>query len=68
MDGYTRQQMVLMIEDISIMRKYKIETLFLAVSISDRYLANLAVIGEVGPCLITLALCSVLLAAKLEQP
>ena len=60
--------MVLLIEDLCIIKKYKLETLFLAVSIADRFLASQAIQGKIAPCLISLALTSLLLAAKLEQP
>ena len=35
--------MILLVEEICRMKKYKDETLYLAVSIADRYLVNLAV-------------------------
>lgn len=66
MTDYTRQQMVMLIEDLCALKQYKVETLYLAVSIADRYLVNLAVKGSPAPCLITLAVISVLMAAKLE--
>ena len=38
-----RKRMVILIEDLHRHKGYKIDTLFLAVSIADRYLVNLAV-------------------------
>ena len=66
MTDYTRQQMVMLIEDLCALKQYKIETLYLAVSIADRYLVNIAVQCKEAPCLITLAVVSLLMAAKLE--
>lgn len=50
------------------MKEYKEDTLFLAASIADRYLVNLAVRKAQAPCLIRLAIICTLMAAKLEQP
>ena len=44
------------------------ETIFTAVSLADRYLVSITVKKEKVPCLISLAVVSVLMAAKLEQP
>ena len=52
MTNYTRQQMVMLIEDLALLKEYKHETLYLAVSIADRYLVNIAVEGKTAPCLI----------------
>ena len=60
--------MVILIEDLHRHKGYKIDTLFLAVSIADRYLVNLAVEGQKAPCLVTLGVTCLLMAAKLEQP
>ena len=68
MTNYTRQQMVKLIEDFVLLKKYKTETLYHAVSLADRYLVNLAVEGRSSPCLITLAVVCTLMAAKLNQP
>ena len=67
-DDYTRQQMVMLIEDLASLKQYKVETLYLAVSIADKYLVNIAVQGNQAPCLITLAVTSLLMGAKIEQP
>ena len=66
MTDYTRQQMVMLIEDLALLKEYKPETLFLAVSIADRYLINIAVERKTAPCLITLAVVCILMAAKLN--
>lgn len=61
-----RRHMITLIEDLNNQKEYKEETLFLAASLADRYLVNLAVKGEKAPCLITLAVICTLMAAKLE--
>lgn len=60
--------MVMLIEDLHILKDYKLETLFLAVSIADRYLVEIAVEGKAAPCLISLAVVCILMAAKMNQP
>ena len=40
-----RKRMVILIEELHRKKKYRIETLFLAVSIADRYLIHLTVQG-----------------------
>ena len=37
-EDYARQQMVLLIEELHALKHYKIETLYLAVNIADKYL------------------------------
>ena len=62
-----RQLMIEMIEEIYLLKKYRrLETLYLAVSLVDRYLAHQIVHGFEKPCLITLVVTCVLIAAKLE--
>lgn len=61
-----RRHMITLLEDLNKNKQYKEETLYLAASLADRYLVNLAVKGEKAPCLITLAVISTLMAAKLE--
>ena len=63
-----RKHMITLMEDLNRMKDYKEDTLFLAASIADRYLVNLAVKRASAPCLIRLAIVSILMAAKLEQP
>ena len=63
-----RRHMITLLEDLNKSKQYKEETLYLAASLADRYLVNLAVKREKAPCLITLAVISTLMAAKLEQP
>jgi len=50
------------------MKKHKIESLYLAVSLADRYLAFISAQCQKCPNLVTLAVICVLLAAKLEEP
>lgn len=57
--------MVLLIEDLCLLKDYKPETLYMAVSLADRYLVHIAVEGKTAPCLITLAVVCLLMAAKL---
>lgn len=60
--------MVKLIEDLALLKEYKVETLYLAVSLADRYLVHIAVAGQQAPCLITLSVVCLLMAAKLGQP
>lgn len=62
-----RFTMVQLIEQIHHIKDYKEETLFLAVSIADRYLALLAVLHGLVPSLIELGVISIMLAAKLNE-
>lgn len=59
--------MVLLIEQLHELKKYKVETLYTAVSIADRYLSKIIVQGRNLPCLISLATITILMAAKLEE-
>ena len=61
-----RKHMMTLIEDLNRLKEYKEKTLYLAASIADRYLVNLAVQQAAPPCLIRLAIISTLMAAKLE--
>ena len=55
-----------MMESLNTMQEYKLDTLFLAVSIADRYLLHLANRSTEAPCLVLLGVTSMMLAAKLE--
>ena len=61
-----RRGMVMLIEDIYVLKKYRRETLYLAVSLADRYLVHETVNGIEKPCLFKLAVICILMAAKLE--
>ena len=62
-----RLHLVLLIEQLNAVKKYKPETGHLAVSLVDRYLVQW-VKGKAGlSCLITLGLTCLLVAAKIEQ-
>ena len=63
-----RRHMVTLLEDLNRLKEYKEETLYLAASLCDRYLVNLAVKNAQAPCLIKLAIICTLMGAKLEQP
>ena len=60
--------MVTVMMEIHRLKNYREETLYLALSIADRFLAKLLENGESSPCLIHLAFVSILMAAKLEEP
>ena len=62
----TRGHMVTLIEALVKEKGYKEETLFLAVSLVDRYLFKLKNTGLRPPCLIELAVTCTLMAAKIE--
>lgn len=58
--------MLTLMEDLNREKQYKEETLFIAASLADRYLVNLAVKNQPAPSLIRLAIIATLLSAKLE--
>jgi len=60
--------MITLMEDLNRLKAYKEETLYLAASLADRFLVNLAVKNLPAPCMIKLAVVASLMAAKLEQP
>ena len=66
--NFARSQMVKLIEQLCFIKKYRIETIFLAVSIADRHLVSCFVMKKEVPCLIRLTATCTLIAAKLEQP
>ena len=65
--NYSRQQIVLLIEDLHGVKGYKLETLFTAVSLADRYLLKLLADVNEKTCLVTVAVTSLLFAAKIEE-
>ena len=60
--------MVTVIVEIARLKSYKEETLYIATSLADRYLAMLTLLRQESPCLIKLAFVCVLIAAKFEEP
>ena len=60
--------MITVIIEVQRIKNYKEETLYLATGLADRYLALLTILQKPSPCLIRLAFCCVLMAAKLEEP
>lgn len=58
----------MLIQNLHKAKEYKEETLHLAGSIADRYLASLSLKNQEVPDSVTLATICLLLAAKLEQP
>lgn len=63
-----RQTMVQLIEEITLIKGYKELTVYLAVSIADRYLAELAKNGLLAPPIVNLGVVSLLLAVKMNEP
>lgn len=63
-----RREMVCLIENLHTQKKYRIETLYLAVNIADRYLIKTFASGKPVPNLVLLALTSIMIAAKAGQP
>ena len=61
-----RSHMVTLIDELTRLKEYKQSTFYLACSLADRYLVNIAVLGKSAPCLIRLAIIVTLMAAKLE--
>lgn len=60
--------MIVLIQNLHKAKEYKEETLHLAGSIADRFLASLAAKNAEVPEIMLLATICLLLAAKLEQP
>lgn len=67
-DEEKRQQMVMLLEELHEIKKYKVETLYTAISLADRYLIQIAKNKMETPCLLTLSIVCILMAAKIEQP
>ena len=65
MRGSQRKGMVLLMEELWRLRDYRLETLYLSVSIADNYLMKLATTNQKAPCLVTLGMTCLFLAAKL---
>ena len=63
-----RVSMITLVEALCTHKKYKIETLYLAMSLCDRYLVNLAILNQKAPSLVLLAVTGTLMSAKLEEP
>ena len=63
-----RKHIITLFQDLITKKNYKEETLYLASSLADRHLVNLAVRNEPTPCLLKLTVVCTLIAAKLEQP
>ena len=59
--------MVCLIEQLQSLKGYRLETLYLAVSIADRYLNQLFQRSLQAPNLVTLSVTAIMLAAKLNQ-
>ena len=68
MTSEARRNMVTLIENIYIKKNYRLETLYLATSICDRYLAKLKISKGSVPDFVLLGVTASLIAAKLEQP
>ena len=59
--------MIVIIQELHRLKNYKVETLFVASTIADVYLAYLADKNERIPNLVNFATISILIAAKLEE-
>ena len=59
--------MIYLLEELNEAEGWKQETLFQAISIADRYLKHRAQHCKTAPCLIALAVTSLMVAAKIEQ-
>ena len=59
--------MVILIEQLHELKKYKIETLYTAMGLADRYLSKIDSESRNLPCLISLSTVCLLMAAKLEE-
>ena len=59
--------MIKFIEKVAELKEYKLDTLFLAVNITDRYLVKTKPSNRIV-CFGTLAICCLLIAAKLMEP
>ena len=64
----TRMHMITLLETLNNYKCYKEETLYLAVSLCDRYLSSLSKKNNSPTCFILLAITATVVAAKLEQP
>ena len=62
-----RKEMVLLIESLSVKKKYKLETIYNAVNVADRYLRALSLRGKKAPSLVLIALTSLILSAKVNE-
>ena len=67
MINYTREQLVLVIESLHDTKGYKLETLYLAVRLADRFLAHRIGNEEPKPCLLTLPVTCLIIAAKIHE-
>lgn len=63
----SRETMVLLIEELHRLKNYRDETLFIAVSIADRFLHALALQSRRAPLMISLGITALLLAAKMNE-
>ena len=65
----SRKFLIQMVQSLHQVKNYKVETLYLAISLVDRYLVNLVIRGEDKPVdFPSLAVSCLFLAAKIEQP
>ena len=62
-----RQQMVLLIEDLHYEKQYKLETLYQAVALVDKYFKRIKVRNKKKLDIVNIAVTSLLMAAKIEE-
>ena len=67
MNDYDRETMIALMQEIHRIKRYRIETLFLACSILDRFLQKLSETGIEAPNLVLLATVGLMIAAKLNE-
>ena len=67
MTNEKREKMVVLMERLHAIKKYRTETLYQAVNLADRYLARFLVNGQEALCMMTLAVTCLLIAAKLGE-
>jgi len=66
--NYDRSYGIQKIFDLHQKKEYKVETLFVAAGILDRYINMIGVLNFPKTLMVNLATISVLMSAKLEQP
>ena len=61
-----RNKVILVMKKLNDAMGYKLETLFKAVSVVDRYLIHLSLLRRKAPCLVTVGFTCLMIGAKLE--
>ena len=66
MQDKERRELILVIEELTRLKSYKEDTMYIACSIADRYIYSLYKSNHQPECLMNLAVTATLMAAKLE--